>query len=474
MKNRLLSYLTVALATVSFFLSGCDDDVSGIGNSISSSEVTINMDSLVYPIKASTVDAPSFESKSAYNLLGSIDVPEYGKLDCSYVTQFLPALTLGVPDSISSDDVDSVKMIFSVPKTYVTGDTLAPQQLKIYSLIKPIPDDITSEFNPEGYYNKSPLSVKSYTLSGYSFNDTTFVASNVVQVKADLPVEIGRDAFNAYRDDPEMFVWPEKFAEYWPGIFVEPSFGKGCIAPVQSTGVYAYFPKTVTVASKDDEGNSIVENKQVADSVCLFITAPEVLSNVNISYQPSDKLKEMIDGGKCIITTPGGYTTSFEFPAVDILKEYWKEEYDLGVINNMVFSIPAKIIKNTYGLGLPPALLMIKTSEMDNFFAEGRLPDNKSSFTSLFSAENNTYTFNSMREYIVELRNKGEENITPEDVEFTLIPVTVSTEDYTDTSTGNLVTAVTTITPYIIMPTMAELDMENAVIVFTFSNQTIY
>ena len=466
--------MTVALATVSLFFTACEDDVSGIGNSISNSEVAINVDSLRYKLKATTIAAPELESRSAYNLLGSIRVPEYGSLDCSYLTQFLPAESLSLPDTITSRDIDSVKMIFTIPRTYISGDTLAPQQLKVYSLDKQLPGNIPSNFNPEGYYDPAGISTKNYTLSGYSFTDSTYTRTSNIELKTLLPVELGRQIVEEYNINPDIFVWPQKFAEYWPGVYVTPSFGHGAIAPVQRTAVYAYYPQTKWISQTNSEGVTEATPVQVADSVCLMTTAPEVLSSVSISYRPSENLTSMVEAGKCIITTPGGYTTSFEFPAKEILEEYWEEKYDLGVINNLVFSVPARIIRNDYGLGLPPALLMVKTSEMNSFFEEGRLPDNKTSFTSIFNSDNNTFTFNSLRDYIVSLREKGKDNITPEDVEFTFLPVTVTTEDYTDPSTGSLVTVATAITPYIIMPTMAELDMENSLIVFTFSNQTLF
>lgn len=474
-KNRFLNLITVALATVCIFFASCEDEVSGIGNSISSSEVTINVDSISFSLNAKTVEAPSFESRSAYSLIGKISVPEYGDLSCSYVTQFLPASTLNLPDTITWENIDSVKMIMSVPKTYITGDTVTPQQLKVFSLTKQLPSNISADFNPDGYYNPgNPLSVKNYTLSGYSFNDTTFTRTQTLQIKSELPLELGRKTVKAYSENPDIFIWPETFAEYWPGIYVEPSFGKGGLAPVQNTSIYAYFPQTKIVNEKDENGESKVVYKQVADSVCMFSTAPEVISNVNINYTPSSNILGLIEEGKSIMTTPGGYTVSFEFPAKEILRKYWEEEYDLGVINNMIFSIPAKAINNSYGLGIPPALLLIKTSEMEDFFSEGKMPDNINSFTSAYSPEDNCYTFSSMRQYIVNLKEKGEENITEEDVSFTLLPVTISTEDYTDNSTGKVITVVVSITPYIIMPTMTEFDTDNATIVFTFSNQTLY
>lgn len=474
-QSNIFLLIGIALPALIFSLSSCNDDISGIGNSISSSEVNINVDSLTHNLHAKTIEAPKLDSRSAYTLIGSVYVPEYGDLSCSYVTQFLPSESLNIPDSITSSDVDSVKMILTVPKRYVTGDTLAPQQLKVYSLTKSLPSDINSTFDPEGYYNPaSPLSVKSYTLSGYSFSDSTFTSTTTIELKSLLPVDMGKDVFDAYKNEPEIFVWPQKFAEYWPGVFVQPSFGKGCVSPVQNTSVFAYFPKTTSSIVTDADGKTETVYKQVADSVCMFTTAPEVLSSVNISYTPSDNLKDMVKEGKSIITTPGGYAIEFTFPAIEILNEYWKEEYDLGVINNMTFSIPAKIISNAYGLGITPAVLMIKSSEVDSFFEEGKLPDNKSSFTSMYSSEKGAFTFSTMRQYIVDLKDKGADNITEDDVTFTLLPVNVSTEDYTDPNTGSVVTMVTNISPYIIMPTMAEFDTENAEIVFTYSNQILY
>lgn len=474
MKINILPLATVALATVSLLLTGCEDDVSQIGNSISSAEVSINIDSVTYKLKARTVEAPDIDLAANYTLLGSINVPEYGSLDCSYVTQFLPAENLTIPDTITPEKIDSVKMILSVPKVFITGDSLAPQQLKVYDLERQLPSDLTASFDPEGYYDSSaPISTKSYTLSGYTYNDTTYTSAQIIPVSIKLPLEKGRDLYAKYLEDPEIFVWPELFAQYWPGVYIAPSFGKGCVAPISSTNVYLYYPATEKTTTTDSDGNTVVENKIVPDSLCVLASAPEVITDPIIKYTPSANLESMIADGKNIITTPGGYTVSFSFPAREVLEEYWKGEYDLGVINNMVFTLPAKAVNNSYSIGVAPALLMVKTSEVESFFSEGRLPDNKSSFYSLYSSDAEGYTFSSMREYIVDLKAKGEDNITEEDVDFTLIPISATTEDYTNPSTGALSSVITSLSPYIVKPTMTLLETDNAKVVFTYSNQTL-
>lgn len=473
MKNKIYGGMTVALATVSLFITACEDEISTIGNSISSSDVTINVDSITTRLAAHSIDAPAFESRSGFTMLGSIDVPEYGSLKCSYVTEFLPAETLSIPDTITPEKIDSVKLILSVPKIYITGDTLAPQQLTAYMLNRQLPADVKGDFDPAGYYDAGkPAAVKNYTLSGYTFGESTYGSNSNVKVKAKLPLEFGRDLVEQYRDHPDLFVWPQEFAKYCPGVYVENSFGKGCVAPVQTSSVYLYYPKTKTDADYDENGNIQYTTTVVADSVCAMITAPEVLSNVSIDYRPSELLQNAVAEGRSIITTPGGYAVSFRFPAEEILDRYWSDDYDLGVINNMIFSIPAKTIGNQYGIEPAPSLLMVKTSEMATYFAEGKLPDNVTSFYSNYSAAKGAYAFNYMRQYIVDLKNKGAANITNDDVEFTLIPISISTEDYTNTSTGTLVTTVTAMTPYILKPTMVELDTDHAEVNFTYSNQS--
>lgn len=474
MKNSSYILTTVVLATVSLLLGSCEDEVSSIGSSISPTEITISVDSVTYNLNARTIKAPSFESKSAYTLLGNISVPEYGDLSCSYVTQFLPSEKLNIPDSISYEDVDSVKLFINVPKNAITGDSLATQQFKAYSLIKDLPSDISSTFNPEGYYNPdSPLTVKSYNLNGETFTDSTYLTSSLMRIKANLPVEIGRDAFKAYREDPEIFIWPQKFAKLWPGIYVEPTFGKGCIAAISSTSIYAYFPKTETRYDTNDEGVTTTYYVTVPDSVCMFMSAPEVVSSVNIDYRPSANIEGLAASGKSIITTPGGYAVSFNFPAKEILKEYWGKNYELGVVNNLLFTIPAKVISNKYGIDVPPALLMVKTSELENFFADGKVPDNKIAFYSNYNSDTKSYEFSSMRDYIVDLKAKGEENITEEDLDFTLVPVSIKIETYTNRYTGETVTVVVSVLPYIEKPSMVELETDNARIVFTYSNQVV-
>ncbi|MDE5975105.1 MAG: DUF4270 domain-containing protein, partial [Muribaculaceae bacterium] len=123
---------------------------------------------------------------------------------------------------------------------------------------------------------------------------------------------------------------------------------------------------------------------------------------------------------------------------------------------------------NGFGLTAAPDLLMVKTSELNDFFLKNRLPDNKTSFAASYDSEKQNYTFASMRPYIVDLLGKA--SISADDVDFTLVPVNlvkVTDSDYYSNST----TYVTKCLPYTLKPTMTLLHTDKALIVFSFSSQ---
>ena len=208
--------LAAAVVSAGMFMS-CDDDVSGIGGSLSQGEVTITVDSLVTEIPAASIRYESFDGRNTTKLLGRINVPEYGSLTCSFVSQMLSATKMNIPDSISVSDVDSMRLVLSVPRGALTGDSLAPQQLRVYRLSKELPADISTTFNPEGYYNPSePMGSRSYTLSNIAKGDSALKRDSYVRIPVQMPMSFARELFEKYRADDPVFEWPATFNKYFP------------------------------------------------------------------------------------------------------------------------------------------------------------------------------------------------------------------------------------------------------------------
>lgn len=453
-------------------LSSCEDEVSPIGSTIANGEVNISVDSLVLKVQASTIKDMNVDARSTSMLIGNLNIPEYGSLSAAYVSQLLSASAMQIPDSIGVDRVDSMKMVLQMPRNLTIGDTLAPQQLKIYRLNRQLPSNIMSDFNPAGYFDQADyVATRNYTLSAIALGDTAFRKQANLMIGFPLPKQWAIDTFNAYRNGSDVFEWPANFNKVFPGLYVQPSFGRGAMANVSATKLFLYY-HYFTTKNVVENDVAVAKRITVRDSVCLFSTSPEVIGSSILSYTPSTSLENLVAAGKKIITTPTGYRVRLTFPAEEILKQYWASDHNLSIINNLTFALPATSVPNGHDILPPPELLMIKTSEIEDFFANGKVPDNKTSFRGTYSSTRGRYEFASMREYIVDLKNKGQ-NIDPADVDFTLIPVKYTTETVSSSYDGSVTIYVTGCTPYIESPRMGLIDTDRATLVFTFTSQYV-
>ncbi len=456
--------LTCAAAT-----SCNEDETSNIGSSLTQGEVTITVDSTAFDLNAYPVYRQRYDTRSTVNLLGRLEVPEYGSLSCSFVSQLLPAAALAIPDSITESHVDSMKMVIQVPRGSLTGDSLAPQQLRVFRLNRQLPSDISNQFDPTGYYDPAtPIGTRSYTLSAIAASDSLFTKATAIPISVTLPREEAVTTYRAYRDRPEIFQWPTEFAKFMPGIYVEQNFGRGCVANISKSFFLLYWHYHI---QRNVMIDSVSTPKWVLmkDSVAVFTTAPEVLSSNNITYTPSEVLEQRTANGESIITTPGGYEARITFPAQAILNRYHAQDFNMAVINGLSMSLPAAAIPNDFNIGVAPYLLMVKTSEIDDFFANGRKPDDKTSFYATYDSSKGSYEFKNMRQYMLDLVAKGKVDET--DTDFTLMPVYLTIEYEKSQYSSTVLTYVTSCTPYIYAPTMTRLYTDRAMICFTFSQQ---
>lgn len=473
---KLKHYILSAVAAVAACgATSCQDDMSNIGGSLSQGEITIWVDSIETSLDSKSVYLENYDSRNITKLLGRINVPEYGSLDCSFVSQMMCATSMNVPDTITPDLVDSLRLVLSVPVGSLTGDSLAPQQLKVYRLKKQLPADISSTFNPEGYYDESTLlGTKSYTVSNITRGDSAMKNAATVRIPVDMPLELGREIFTMYRNEDPVFQWPSTFNKFFPGIYVEQNFGNGCIANVIKSEFYTYWHYNSTKYEMQPDSTYAYVSYVKRDSVCLMAYQPEVLASNVIDFKISDYIKNLVDNGQKVITTPGGYSVETEFPVRMLIDRFRGTGSALSVVSSLQFELPAEAIANDYGLTVAPHLLMIKKSEYESFFADNKIPDGVTSFYAAYDADSESYHFNAMRSYFVKMLEKADsgETITDDDCEFMLVPVSVQTESSTNYD-GSVSTYVTRCQWYIEKPTMTWLHTDKAVIKFVYSSQSL-
>lgn len=464
------------MGILSFFftITSCEEDNTTIGSIIASGEVEITVDTSYYNLNAKAIRLQNFDSKTGNLMIGNIQLDNYGKLDCSFVTRLMCASGLDVADSLLLPErVDSCKLVLGAQRKGITGDSLAPQRLNVYKLSKQLPDNINNTFNPEGYYDPADVfATRSYTLSQISLSDTAFYRDKYVELTVDLPKEFGKEIFETYKNDPDVFSWPKTMAErFLPGIFVKNTFGRGCVANIETLYVAVFYHKLADKTTVVD-GDTTIQQIHLANVAYPFSISPEVVSSNNVNYEPSENIVNWNNeaNGDVIITTPGGYIASFEFPLQSLIDKFKEKNTHLSTVNSLNLYIPAETFGGDSRISMVDNLLLIKSSEYESFFAENKIPDNKSSFTGVYDPVNKRYVFNSLVNYFIESLDKG--TLTKQDTEFTLVPVEIGTESQQDYY-GNITSYVVKCVPYASKPTMTLLNTREAMVTFSFSTQMI-
>jgi len=457
MKNSaryILAAITGFILPVAFW--ACNDDMTN-GSTIVDDEVAVYIDSL-FSVRAQTVENKEIISRTILGLIGDIDDPVYGHFHSDIVAQFMPSLNLDTA-GVTVEMIDSVKLQMRYEMDGFVGDSLAPMGVKVYPLTKQLPEPIYSSFVPEGYYDPNTLlgqKVYSATRKNLSEEDLE-LQYNYFEVT--LPTSLGRRFFTEYTERPQTFSSPEAFAQFFPGLYVESAYGSGRVTRVARTSINIHY-HTVTKAS--DGTDSIIPKTGV-----YFAVTPEVVCNNNMTYAMGDDLKQRFAAGQKLLVSPVGFDVEIKMPAREILSRYRAQVGSgLGVLNSLSMKIPVEEIENSSSIAPPPNVLLIKKSEKDDFISKGDVPDNTTSFYASYDSKNKCYSFPYLRSFIETMAEKDE--ITDDDETFVIMPVLVSTETASD---GTVY--VTSITPYVTVPTMCRLLTEDIDIRLVFSRQTI-
>lgn len=477
--KRILPAIVLGAAIATGLLS-CQDDMTTIGGSLTKGEVTITLDSLTLDARGSSEWVERYDSRTITKLLGRLAVPEYGSLECSFVSQMLSVNSLSIPDSIPEADVDSMRLLLGVGRGNLTGDSLTPQQLRVYRLPDVIPDTISSDFDPEKYYgSKGTLyGTRSYTLSNISMSDSVFKQLAYIPISVKLheqgkdEASFAREVFRMYRNNDPVFAWPQSFNDWFHGLYVEQNFGNGCVGNISMMEAYIYWHRKQLVAENRDSNRVEYIERIVRDSVCVFAAQPEVVSSNNIHYTPAESLCELA-AEKAVVTSPGGYIANIHFPVDTLLARYNAHKTELAVVSALTMSIPAKVVKNDYDIAQAPSILMVRKKDRDAFFRDNKIPDNITSFTADYNSTTGCYEFSGLRQYLINLLEDiaAGKPYDPADQEFSLIPVALTTESVKNPYTGSTTTYVLRCARYIGAPTMTELDTEHATVRFLFSTQ---
>lgn len=195
MKIPVVSTLAAALLLGAF--TSCDDTASEIGSSLVGNELSIVIDS-AFTVTGHSEAIEAIRPKTTTQMLGKIDIPTFGTISSSVVSQFLPSTELDTA-SFSPADVDSLILTLRYAYDSFIGDSIAPMGLRVYALDKQLPAKIASNFDPKGYYDaQSPLATTIYNAT--SMGNDSIAKNNYRDIRLTLPRALGRSLFQTFID----------------------------------------------------------------------------------------------------------------------------------------------------------------------------------------------------------------------------------------------------------------------------------
>lgn len=441
LKAAIIPAIASALALVA-----CDEDNNTIGSSLIEDQVEVVNYTASAPTGVSVRDA-SIQSRTIMQLLGRLSASDYGRLESEIYTQYMPAVS--IDEKYKGKKPDSTILQLAMYSTAMTGDSLVPMGVTVHKLNGPLPSPLFSDQDLSQYVDPAPLTSAVTVPSAIGLNSDSLLNLPVRYLRVKLPDSYGQSIADDYVNNPGLFRNLTSFVQKYPGFYITTTFGSGRVMRFQANSILLYYGK---------------------ESFMPMAVSPEVLNDSKMSYTPSSTISRLAADGKTILVGPVGYNIEMTYPATELVNHYRANTGSLAVINAVKMSIPASTIDNQLGIRPPGYLLMVLKSKKDEFFRKNSIPDNETSFYAAFGASTNTYEFSDMRGYIRYLLAKDE--IKPEDMEFVLMPVNVTTEDIQDYYYGTT-SYITDVSPYVGEPRMAKLDLANAKITMTYSKQSL-
>ena len=464
---KILKFIAITIGCLA--LIACEDEISTIGSSLNATNIEITVDSTFVKLSGKSVFTDSILGRTTDPLLGTLTVNNYGTLRTGYLTQFMPSLNIDTLN-VTPSTLDSIKLYLNYYDSDLTGDSLAPMVLDVYRLDKTIKGPLYTNINPNDYYSTDNLIASctfGSTTEGFIDNNNSTDNKKVTykRIGVDLPLSLGEDIFNEYKKDPNVFAMPSEFAKFFPGVYMDISYGNGRVVNIKGIFMTMYY-RAIDSAGKID----------TLSYTYLGVT-PEVHSINHFTLVPDETLKQNVEIGNTqkdhvYVQAPIGYMPIIHFPTQNIIDKYnekMSETHKIqNILNSLAFTIPA-VVEEGAKLSPPEHLLFIRASQVKDFFEQKLLPDDISTIYATYDKANKVYNFGNISSYIRSVMQREDPTVTEDDETIALIPVQILSE--TSSNYYNTTTSVTSVTPYCASPAFVKLDLNEAKIKITYTTQ---
>lgn len=377
------------------FVTACDDNTADLGINAESDEISNSITTYDVTTRSHKMDAVVANSTISY--LGSITDPETGSdITADFAAQFytfedykFPAkeLMLGEVDGMPTRGIiqcDSCEVRLYFDDFY--GDDNNPMKLEVYELSNDklleetetyYTDIDLTQFLPE---DAKPIASRMFTPKDYNVDDTNLSGTKYnSNIRIMLPQSLGQRIMEKYYQNPDNFSDSYHFIRnVFPGLYFKITGGQGTMLAVY-VGTLNIFYRY----ADEDETKSTPNN-----GLTRLAATPEVIQSTHFTNENVDQLVE--DATCTYLKTPAGICTEMTLPIDEIFAgQHANDSISLATITLTRYNKP----QDKYQLGTPGTLLMVRKQDMQTFFTEHRVTDNRTCYTTTFASNYNTYTF---------------------------------------------------------------------------------
>ena len=383
-------------------LFSCDDTTTGIGGFVSDND-KISAFSDSYPVTTKTVLLDSVYSRTRNAYLGRYTDPDFGLYTADFLAQINCPQDFRFPETIQSIEETSLAMFY---RSFY-GDSLAILRLRVDTLNKVINDTgedkslYYTSFNPKRYYDaaKEPMVERNYSAIDLSLSDSILHDNTLYKgVYAHLDKDFSKYLFKKYQENNHVnFKDAHAFINnVLKGFYFHVTQGEGSVLYIEDIQMRMKVKYLV-------ERKSTGKIDSVAYTMIPMATTKEVFMSTHM--ESTDGLEAATEEkGHTYIKTPAGLCTEVTFPLQEMYNQHKGDTLNsVSLIIKKYKDSGANQDLSPYKAGIPQHLLMVKKSEMKDFFEQNKNYDNKTSFIGSYDPSINGYRFTKLNRLISQI-----------------------------------------------------------------------
>lgn len=414
------SFLFVII--ISVFSYSCTDSLPEVGAGVQPSSDEIFVDTASVIVSTENIFVESIYSRPDSFLLGTFADDKYGVTHADILAQVQGPVGIGF--SYPPDATADSALVRIYYKSWF-GDSYSPMLVNIYEMKKKTFN--YSELYPTNIDPNEYVDANSSTLLAtriFTAKDAATMREKANSMSFKVDDDFFKNRF--YTNDPKVYLTDATFNEFFKGLYIKANYGVATMLSIGQIDLECYYHYKYNKNGKD----TTINNVQV-------FPANKLVRQVNRFLHPDTtavKQNLALNDGVNYISSPANIQTRVVLPLPLI-----KQKMDAKVngknlaVNSAMLRVEATEI-DTSALAKPLVdyMLLIKETEMNDFFAKGQLPSSTNSAVLVpLTSEliTNTTTYKKYYDFnlatLIAKEFKSNPNPT-EDINLRLIPVKVT------------------------------------------------